>query len=114
MQSPPLGAGGKANGMADHNNSGSVNESRQNGDPGPTRRAVSIELIFLASLFGIRGQPIPRYRQPAPQYLGGLARIYLRYVAKIRLTGEGNPVLHNQNGDTASALPIFQPARRRQ
>jgi hypothetical protein len=47
--------------MADHNNSGSVNAPRQNGDPGPTRRAVSIVRIFLASLFGIQGQPIQQF-----------------------------------------------------
>ncbi|PTT51958.1 hypothetical protein DBR19_10370 [Aeromonas sp. HMWF014] len=78
------------------------------GPPGGLSRSCGLPVQYP----GAAHPAVFRYRQPDPQHLGGLARVYQRYVAKIRLTGEGNPVLHIQNGDTASALPIFPPARR--
>ncbi|MNC12640.1 hypothetical protein D3C75_603640 [compost metagenome] len=73
---PTLGAGSKASGMADNNNSGRVNEPRQNGDRTPHLGGGLGRAHFFAGPAQHPGTACPavsRHRSSSPQHLGGLA-----------------------------------------
>ena len=76
LESLCRGFGSKASGMADNNNSGRVNEPRQNGDRAPHLGGGLDRADFPAGPAqhpGTADPAVPRHRPSTPQHLGELA-----------------------------------------